>query len=291
MPIADREADVIARLASWAERHPLVRALLLTSSRANDRAPRDIFSDYDVIVVVSDLPPFVDDDTWLADFDEPLVRFRDTQQLQGIPTHHRLVLYADRTKIDYTIWPVALLRQIRDTPRLPDGLDWGYRVLLDKDGLAVGLPAPTSTAYIPSRPTEREYQALVEEFWWETIYVAKNLWRDELLHAKYNLEIVMKHDLLVRMLEWRIEIDHNWSWKPGVVGRGMKPHLPPAIWSDLERTYVGLGIAENWQALFATTALFRNVASAVGASLGYTYPHDLDARVTAYLEEVRSLPR
>jgi len=62
-------------------------------------------------------------------------------------------------------------------------------VLLDKDGLAARLPAPTRTAHIPPKPTEQEYLALIEEFWWESTYFAKNLWRDDLVFARYNLDI------------------------------------------------------------------------------------------------------
>ncbi|HLY32631.1 MAG TPA: aminoglycoside 6-adenylyltransferase [Ktedonobacterales bacterium] len=284
------EADVLDRLIRWAEQHALIRALLLESSRANDQATLDRFSDYDVLVVADDLRSFAEDDTWLGDFGMPLATFRDTQQTQGMTTYMRLVLYADRTKVDYALWPTDLLRQVVARQELPDLLDWGYRVLVDKDTLTRGLPAPTHTAHIPPRPTEREYQALVEEFWWETIYVAKNLWRDELLHAKYNLEVVMKYELLLRMLEWRVEIDHNWSWKPGIVGRGMKKHAPVEIWAEVERTFVGPGLEENWQALFATTALFRRVATEVGNALGYTYPQELDQRVTAYLRETHDVP-
>lgn len=51
------EAEVLTQLAQWAQSHPLVRALLLESSRAHRRAPIDRFSDYDVLVVVADLHP------------------------------------------------------------------------------------------------------------------------------------------------------------------------------------------------------------------------------------------
>src|SRR5205807_6044741 len=90
----------------------------------------------------------------------------------------------------------------------------------------------------------------------ETIYVAKNLWRDELMHAKYNLDFVMKIELLRKLLEWRIELDHNWSLKPGSLGRELKKRLDPQTWADLANTYVGPAIEENWRALFRTTALF-----------------------------------
>jgi aminoglycoside 6-adenylyltransferase len=171
-----------------------------------------------------------------------------------------------------------------------DFLDWGYRVLLDKDGLAARLPAPTRTAHIPPKPTEQDYLALIEEFWWESAYVAKNLWRDDLVFARYNLDVVMRSELLLPLLEWRIELDHDWTWKPGIVGRGLKRALAPDLWSAFERTYVGPEIEENWEALFAMTALFRRAAIEVGQALGYTYPQELDDGVTAYLEEARRLP-
>jgi len=203
----------------------------------------------------------------------------------------RLVVYRDHTKIDFALWPVELLQRVVEQQMSTDMLDWGYRVLLDKDGLAARLPAPTRTAHIPPIPTEQDYLALIEEFWWESTYVAKNLWRDDVVFARYNLDVVMRNELLLPLLEWRIELDHDWTWKPGVVGRGLKRALAPDLWSAFEQTYVGPGLAENWAALFTMTALFRRVAIEVGQALGYTYPQELDDGVTAYLEEAHRLPR
>ena len=288
---AAEAADVLARLEHWARDEPRVRALVLESSRARDDTPLDAFSDYDVLVGVEDAAAFAADEAWLGAFGPPLVRFRDSIEVSGHTTYARLVLYADGTKVDYLVWPAALLRALPQEPTLPDVLDWGYRPLVDKDGLTVGWPVPRRMAFIPPRPTERDCHALIEEFWWETSYVAKSLWRDELLHAKYNLEVVMKLDVLLRMLEWRIEVERGWTWKPGVLGRGMKSLLPNATWAELERTFVGADSEENWEALFATAALFRRIAQEVGEALGYAYPRELDAGMTAYLEGVHERTR
>ena len=281
--------DVIDRLVQWAKNQSLVRAMVLESSRASDRASVDILSDFDVLLVVSDTRPFSQDETWLQDFGKILVLFRDKGRTHGLTTYNRLVLYGDGTKIDYIVWPVALLQRVLSASRLPDLLDQGYQVLVDKDDLAHRLKPPTYTAYIPKKPTENEYLALVEEFWWETIYVAKNLWRDELVHAKYNLDFVMKFELLRRLLEWRIELDHNWSWKPGAGGRGLKKYLDSRTWGELASTYVGANVDENWDALFQTTALFRRSAIEVSDALGYRYPYELEERVTSYLQSIRNL--
>lgn len=290
MIVGNNESDVLARLSDWAEQQPLVRAMVLQSSRAHNRVAIDAFSDYDILLVVSDSQPFVTDDAWLGDLGTPRVVFRDAMLVEGMQAYSRLVLYMDGTKIDYMIWPVALLRQSVERQQSLSLLDWGYRVLLDKDALTDGLPAPTRTAHILARPTEQEYRALVEEFWWESIYVAKNLWRDDLMFAKYNLDVVMRHDLLRRLLNWRVASDHAWSWKPGLAGRGLKKYLPPDLWTALKATWTGAGIEENWEALFAMTALFRRVATEVGAALGYAYLIDLDQHVTAYLQAARAMP-
>ena len=290
-PETTSETDVLGRVVQWAKGQPLVRAVILESSRAVGQAAIDRFSDYDILLVVSDVRPFADDDAWQRYFAEPLVRFGDAFDVLGFKVYMRLVLYQEHTKIDYAIWSVELLQHVVERQEYTDLLDWGYRVLLDKDELAARLPTPTRTAFIPPKPTEKEYLALIEEFWWESTYAAKCLWRDELTFAKYNLEVVMKVELLLRLLEWRIELDHDWLWKPGVLGRGLKRVLPSDLWSAFERTYAGPGIAENWDALFATTALFRRIAREVGQALGYAYPEELDRGVSAYLDEAHHLPQ
>jgi hypothetical protein len=41
----------------------------------------------------------------------------------------------------------------------------------------------------------------------------------------------MKHIYLRPMLEWRMELDHDWSMRTGALGKGLKKQLPPKIWS------------------------------------------------------------
>jgi len=163
-------------------------------------------------------------------------------------------------------------------------------VLLDKDGQTSAWPAATYRAHIPATPSAAEYRALVEEFWWDTTYVAKSLWRGEVVFAKFALDYDAKFVALRRFLEWRIEIGHDWSLRPGSHGRGLERLLPADIWSEFAGTYVGTDIEDNWNALFRTTALFRRVATEVGDALGYAYPQEVDDGVSAYLESIRQLP-
>jgi len=284
-----KDDPVIRRLIRWAGDRPAVRAVLLTSSLVSPDAPVDLLSDYDVILAVDDVRPFYDSRAWLSDFGPLLVLYRDPLSLfHGLERFAYITQYEDGLKIDFTLWTAGILPRVAAQPALPDVLDVGYELLLDKDNLAAGLKPPTYQAHIPRPPDESQYLEQVELFFHNATYVAKYLWRDDLVAAKHVFDDI-KVGNLRRMLDWLIEIDHDWSLKPGAYGRYLKRYLRPSVWAQLEETYVRPDLEENWQALFKTVDLFRQVAREVGQHLGYSYPADLHRRATAYLEWVRDL--
>jgi aminoglycoside 6-adenylyltransferase len=289
--VQEREKDgqVLDKLLLWASQRDDVRAMLLTSSRASPNARVDPFSDFDIILVVRDIHPYLDDETWLGYFGKVLVLYRDPIRLEhGSERFCRVTQYEDGTKIDFTVWPLDVLPRITELPKLPDCLDIGYRVLLDKDNLAGALKPATYSAHIPAIPTEGEFLIRVEHFLSNAPYVAKHLCRGDLIPMKYVFDL-MKIEGLLAMLEWRMEIDHNWSIKPGAYGKGLREYVNAETWASLERTYVGAGVEENWEALFETISVFRTVAMEVGDRLGYSYPMDMDNRVVTYLHRVRNM--
>ena len=248
------------RIARWAEGKANIRGVRLTGSRATPGAPVDALSDWDVILYASDPAALLNDRSWPSELGSVLVQLPPKGQEQAWNCPTRLVLYEDGTKIDFTI---------------------------------LGADAPVASApdYVLRPPTQEAFSAVVEEFWWETSYVAKNLWRDELLPAKYSLECVLQLDLLRRMLEWSIALDHGWSYAPGVMGRGFKRHLDATRWKALEETFAGAEIDDNWRALWQAIGLFRSAATELARRLALEYPHDLDAKMTRYLEEIRTSSR
>ncbi|HEV2742003.1 MAG TPA: aminoglycoside 6-adenylyltransferase [Rubrobacter sp.] len=151
---------MIRRLVRWAEERDPVRTMLLTSTRARPGAPVDALSDYDVVLVLEDIRPFFEDRSWLEDFGEVLVAYWDgiePDRDHGVEQTGNVVHYDDGLKIDFRLWPVALLRRISDAPAPPDEMDAGYLVLLDKDRLTADLDPPTYMAYVPDRPDEEDY--------------------------------------------------------------------------------------------------------------------------------------
>ncbi len=283
----DRLNDIIR----WGESQPLVRAMILTSTRAIPNGEVDQLSDYDVILILKDIRPFAQDRRWLEAFGPVLALYQDPLETHaGYPRSGNVVQFENDLKIDFHLWQVEYFQQLVAAPVLPEEFDAGYQVLLDKDGLGAVLKPPTYRAYIPKPPSEAEYLENVEVFFVDAAYVAKFLWRDDVMAAKEVLDHFIKQEHLRPMLEWHYEIEHGWSVKPGVYGRRMKKWLRPDLWQGLESTYAGASIEENWQALFNTVDFMRRVSKEVGEKLGYAYPDDLHRRAVAHLKKVRIIP-
>ena len=292
MTSTTRTDDVVENLIRWADQQDLVRAVVLTSSRAIPNAPVDLFSDYDVILSLRSIEPFHADRKWLDVFGPVLAVYRDPLiDEDGLVRSAYVVQYENGLKIDFNLWPVELLERVAKRDHIITEFDAGYQVLLDKDGLTIDLKPPTYSAYIPTPPTEAQYFELLEGFFLDTTYVAKFLWRDDVMAAKHILDHSLKQEHLRPMLEWHVEIDQQWSIKFGPYGRRLKQHLRPDLWTELQSTYTGAELEANWEALFRTIILMRRVATDVGEHLGFPYPHELEERVVTYLQKVRQLDR
>jgi aminoglycoside 6-adenylyltransferase len=149
---------IINQLIKWGENRDTIRAMIMTSTRTKPGSPIDIFSDYDVILLTTDIHPFYEDRSWLENFGRVLVLYKNPINIYfDCEQFAYITQYENGLKIDFTLSPVELLRRIVAEPQLPEELDVGYTILLDKDNLTEGLKPPTYRAFIPSPPSEAEY--------------------------------------------------------------------------------------------------------------------------------------
>jgi aminoglycoside 6-adenylyltransferase len=282
------EKAVIKKLVKWAKFKDDIRVLMLTSSRAKPNEKLDEFSDYDVIFVAEDIKPYREDESWLNEYGQVLGVYRDpVQKTYGFDKFTDVTQYESGLKIDFTLWPVGLLKKVASMKELPDYIDDGYKVLLDKDGLTRGMKAPSNKAFIPKPPTEAEYLKFVEGFFYNTPYAAKFIRRGDFFPLKDMLNY-LRYEKLRKLVEWKVEIEHGWSLKSGLYGKGLQKYLNPELLDEIENTYAGRGVEADWETLFRSLNLFRKVAKEVAKGLGYSYPEDKHTRLVEYLEKVKS---
>lgn len=273
------DKEVLAQFDEWARKNDLVRAAVLTSSRVNPEAHIDFLSDYDIDLYVADLRPFQRNDDWLSAFGPILARWPyKPRSMIGETAVTRLVLFKDGVRIDFHITDEAEIG--------PDTYRDGYRVLIDKDDLTACLGEPTYQEHVVKAPSREEFEAVVNEFWWDATYVPKYLCRDELPFAKYMLDNVMRYDYLQRVVEWYIGSQRGWSVNTGLHGKSFKKFLDAETWAELESTYAGSDAEENKVAFYREIALFRRLATAVAHQLDYSYPVELDRDVSVYCSQI-----
>jgi aminoglycoside 6-adenylyltransferase len=275
--------DLILEIARQDDR---IRLVLMTGSRTSPAAPRDPFQDFDVVYLVTDVAPFRRNHEWIRRFGE-LIILQEPEDMQDPPAsddggYVYLMQFADGNRIDLGIYPLSSLDEFRK-----DSLT---SLLLDKDRTIAPFPPPSESGYLPKPPTAKQFADCCNEFWWVSPYVAKGLWRDEIIYAKQALEQYVREQLM-KMLAWHIGVQTGFSRNPGKFGRYFQHYLEPGLWRLLEQTYSDATYAATWESLFAMCTLFRKVAVPIAEHYGFEYPFDDDRRVSAHLEHVRLIPK
>jgi aminoglycoside 6-adenylyltransferase len=282
-----RSADeMLALIVQTAEQDERIRAVILNGSRANPAAPVDPFQDFDIVYLVTDMTPFVNNLEWIQRFGQLMI-LQMPDAMEDPPPDPAggfayLMQFRDGNRIDLGICPLERLEsQLQDSQTI---------LLLDKDGIIPPVPPPSDADYLPKPPTPKQFFDCCNEFWWVCPYVAKGLWRGEILYAKTLLDVTIRTQLM-KMLVWDIGVKTQFSQNPGKLGKYFQRCLDASTWDILLSTYSDANIERTWDALLAMCALFHSTGLRLALHFGFDYPLDDDERVGAHLLHVRSLPR
>jgi aminoglycoside 6-adenylyltransferase len=280
------EREMMDLILGTAQEDERIRAVILNGSRANPNVKRDIFQDYDIVYVVTEMAPFVHNLAWIQRFGEMMVmqlpnEMGEDRDRPSVSCTY-LMQFMDGNRIDLTIFPLAhLAEMVRDSLSV---------LLLDKDGIIEPFPPPHEGDYLPTPPTSLQFFDRCNEFWWMSPYVAKALWRNEIVYAKQLLDENLREQLMA-CLVWYVGTKTGFAVSTGKAGKHFKRYLDPTQWELLLRSYSDADYERTWEALLAIGELFHTVGVAIADVYGYEYPHGDAERVTAYLHHVRRLDK
>jgi aminoglycoside 6-adenylyltransferase len=253
-----------AAVADWAREQDDVRALIVVGSHARTDVPADRWSDLDLILIVDDPGPYAEDPSWVGEFGRPVLTF-----LEDTPVgqRERRVLYETGEDVDFPLFPVTALERLEKSENAAHLLARGYRVLIDRIGLAERLARVTALVERPSQPTQHDCTELASDFWYHALWAAKKLRRGEVFTAKECLDGYMK-DRLVTLLEW-----HARTVDPSVdtwhAGRFVERWADPGALAALEKAYAYYEVRDVARALWETIDLWQGLEQEVGARLGF----------------------
>lgn len=279
------EKEMLDLILNTARNDARVRAVIMNGSRVNPHTPKDFFQDYDVVYIVTEKQSFLADPAWINVFGELMV-LQLPDEMVDPPGENRdhyayLMQFADGNRIDLTLYPVDKLDELED-----DSLTL---TLLDKDGILPKFDPPSDSGYLPKPPTAKAFFDCTNEFWWVSPYVAKGLWRREIVYARCMLDLYVREQLM-KMLTWYVGMRTGFTKYTGKLGKYLEVYLEPELWQQLLQTYSDADYSHTWQALLTMTELFRNIALPVADHFGFQYPYADDERVSAHLRHVRDLP-
>lgn len=260
--------DLILRIARDDER---VRAVFMNGSRANPKAPKDIFQDYDIVYVVRETASFIKDKEWYRIFGDILIIQLpgELDRISGKKVDFErcytyLMQFRDGTRIDLRIGTedFALEECRKDTLTVP---------LLDKDHILPELPPSNDSGYWVKEPTQELFYRCCNEFWWLSLYVAKGLCRHEILYAMEHLNCYMRGELIT-MLSWKVGIDTDFSVSIGKCGKYLDRYLSQEEWERLLDTFPEGTVESVWEALFEMCSLFLDTSSLISEIQGFLLP-------------------
>jgi aminoglycoside 6-adenylyltransferase len=274
------EQEIITLILNIAKNDERIRAVLLNGSRANPNVKKDRLQDFDIVYIVTEIKTFLNDHDWINIFGERLILQMPKEMVIGEKSDDSsfqyLMLFKDGNRIDLTLFPFDKIESEFNKDSLTI-------LLLDKDNIFGELSPPTDKNYLIKPPTEKEFIDCCNEFWWVSTYVAKGLWRSEIIYAKQVLEVNVRA-MFLKIIEWYIGTKTGFTVSFGKDGRNMRDLISTDLYEKILSTYPDSNTENTWNSLFRMTELFHDLAKKIANRMNFNYNENEAYNVTGYLK-------
>lgn len=266
----------------FVSRNDNIRAAFLTGSRANPDVKPDCLQDFDVGILVRDKQSLIDDRGWIDFFGETaIIQTPEDSELFEPSLGGKftfLLQFADKARIDLMLF---------DRSELEEYLKGERNVLLlaDKDNLNLPLKAPSDEPFYVKKPTKGEFSDCRNEFYWVSLYVAKGLWRNEMLYAaKHFYDSVFS--MLLLMLSWKAGAENDFKISVGKCCKYLGRYLKKEEYQTLLSFYVKAEKGEMFDSLKKCLDFFEEKSAEVSNLLGFEIADNWHNNVKKQIEEI-----
>ncbi|WP_163528064.1 aminoglycoside 6-adenylyltransferase [Halobacillus ihumii] len=259
-----------------------IRLSVLEGSRTNQSILKDDFQDYDISFFVIDITSYKKDDDWLNIFGD-IVFMQKPEDMELFPAEFEnwfsyIMYFNDGIKIDLSLIPIDEVNQYFSNS---DGL---VEILVDKDNRTNQEIIPSDFKYWTKKPNEQEFDDCCNEFWNVSAYVAKGLFRKELLFALDHFNQILRPELL-RMMSWEVGLRKGFNFSVGKNYKFIDKYLPEKEFEKLTKTFSLTGYKEALESFELCCQMFRTYSKKVAFTLGYKYP-EYDQKMTGFIHNV-----
>jgi aminoglycoside 6-adenylyltransferase len=276
--------DLILKAAENDER---IRAVFMNGSRTNSNAIKDIFQDYDIVYVVKETKSFREQKNWIDQFGKRLyMQYPEENSYYKNDVDNNygwLIQFTDGNRLDLHVSTLSYVLKEIEKDKL-------CKILLDKDDCLPNMPKATDEDYWVKKPTENNFFDTCNEFWWCLNNVAKGLWREEIPYVMDMINYCIRPQL-IRLMEWKIGFDTNFTVSVGKSGKYMYRWLENEIWNTFLKTYPAGKVKDIWEAVFIMCNLFNEIAKVVACKMNIKYNEAEANNSFKFLEDVSILPK
>ncbi|KJW13784.1 aminoglycoside 6-adenylyltransferase [Levilactobacillus spicheri] len=223
--------DDLTTILKYAQNHDFIQAVGTEGSTNDAHAIDDSWQDLDVTYFVSDADPF---------------NFYDWAQGLGVPTIYQhsshlnlfhtpssdwqtyLVQFANNARVDLKIAPIGDITAYLANDSL-------NKIIWSRDA-AFPERATDDHTHRQNAPTQEQFNAVLNEFYWCIGNVGKGLARGQFLYAN---EMNNQHvrPQLLQLLTWSVASGRPEGFNPGAYDKYLLEALPKNIVVKLARTY------------------------------------------------------
>lgn len=263
------EEEMFNLILDFAKSNNSIKAVLLNGSKANPNAKKDKFMDFDIVYVVDKTEPFIKNKNFISYFGKILIMQEPDNPNLFVPEYPNeekytyLMQFTDGNRIDLTFTIPEFAEKICKD-------DSQTVILIDKNNIFSEIPYPSDKSYHIKRPGENEFLACCNEFWWLSTYIAKGLWRIQVVYAleMFNQNV---HPEFMKMTRWFVGINNDFKVSSGKYDKYFEKLLPPEIYQKLLKTYPTANVENIWKSLKMMCELFDQFSSKTSIALGFKY--------------------
>jgi len=255
----------IDKIISWAKKEEQIKVLMLTGSLVGNGS-RDELSDYDVAVFTTDVKKYANDDSWIHSIEKVWVYEPHFLQKNNKKYPTRLVIYKDGLQVDFAIFDLEHLKNLKKEKTLPVEYNLGYKILLDKENLTKDLQQPDYKYPFAKKPTQEEFDLVVSVFFFEAFKEAKALFRKDLWHAKIRDWSTKKR--LLKMIEWNEKVKNGWNYDTNCDGKRMQSWVSQETWKMAHEIFARFDEVDSFEKLKKTIDIFHKISVQIADALG-----------------------
>jgi aminoglycoside 6-adenylyltransferase len=277
--------ELRGRLHGWARGEERILAAVAFGSTERTDRTADAWSDLDLLLVVEDPKPWLDDLAWVDSIGPPWLRFVHAAPIPGIKVVQ--VLFEGGYDADLVPVDREMLAMLQMPEVAAEVFGHGARLVVDRVGALDALLGEAGTFPVASvsaiRPPDAgEFAETVSTFLYQAVWATKRLRRGERWRAHDDVDDYMR-DRLLRMSEWHALARGEQEVHPE--SRRLERWVPDDVAVELPATFARYDDATIAEAIVRGHGLFRRLAREVADRWHLAYPDAADAAIEAWVME------